>query len=971
MIMRELMRIVLPTTAGGLIAVFPVLSQPKTWFTDTFQFGNPGTWRAVTGKWRIVDSTMTIDASGYDHMLACSTYVYGYEPCTIEATFRGSRAGIFFNLDDTTSKALAHMVRFDEKTLLSGYFTGGGEFIATNSFELSRGAANWTTLRIELDPVNRRYTIAVDDSVIGVDTVLRFPSGFAGLQASEGRAEFRSFTIRGNEIQQSPPPLKIGDAVPLRHIRDLRQGDGNTVYDPERNAFLSLDEGGKLIRQHPATHRPEPPSGTVCGDRKYVIKGRVVFIQSLAGTVVDSITERLVAPAAVVALNESTVYIADAGANAVFLFGREGRHQKSFKARAHGGFIAPRGMGMKDSRTLMVADYDRLVLVPVSLEENEAQVSTVSPTGVTISWPSGAAPAQGRLTYAADGGEWKIAEATVSRNRSMQGTHLTGLLPLRRYTFKVTPVGGAIPPGPGYSHEHRFSTPPADTATMAITRIPVMCLIYRTISYRDVYPANTFEHIPWGRTMTAEELDDLRAACAFNRSFYYRNSSCRVVLDFDIHVVEDTLHLLEVGENDPYWLSITERVTRDFEQAAIFAGHEPAFYNGLIVPYAWVNYPPRRTSALRDSAKTDSINIRQMYGGGTYGVPAPWKYGMTSGYTGNPFQDRFSRQDWLMTHEFHHQIDALMEASGYPEYYHADQPWKMPGRFGEDFDFNARIIRKADPTWWLNLKFGKLVQTGDADRDGVPDNDRSLPFDERELGGDTSLADTDGDGLADLAETMAGNASGSSLTIRDTDADGIDDGVDPEPLYPFPPAIPKLASSDSPLLETVSAQEFAHADSLTTFHLAWDDSSLYAGYTRVVSPTDSIGFLLQIDAANDGWFHGFDNTQIRIRRSESTTTVVDYYLRDCSSWSDPPADRKDILRKEDVSVLTRTQPRPDGSLSVTLVARIPGNVPYGPDLRLGRRMAIRLGLQTLDDRWVWNELFERNYMMSVRLAEAP
>jgi hypothetical protein len=324
-----------------------------------------------------------------------------------------------------------------------------------------------------------------------------------------------------------------------------------------------------------------------------------------------------------------------------------------------------------------------------------------------------------------------------------------------------------------------------------------------------------------------------------------------------------------------------------------------------------------------------------------------------------------------MTHEFHHQIDALMEASGYPEYFHADQPWKMPGRFGEDFDFNARIIRNADPRWWLNLKFGTLAETPDTDDDGLPDDDRSLPFDERRCRGNPTVIDSDGDGLGDLQEVMAGNAFGSSLDVADSDGDGITDSEDPEPLYPFPPVLPKLPGSDASWLTSVPGRVFARRDSTTSFHLAWDDSALYAGVTVTITDPDSVGFLFQLDAGNDGWFHGFDNTQIRVRWSRDTTAVVDYYLRDCSSWAASPADRKDILRKEDLGVSTVALPMPGERRSITLVLRVPGNARYGPVPREGTRVAVRLGVQTADDRWVWNELFERNSMMSVLLTGKP
>jgi hypothetical protein len=963
-----------------------VASRGSVWFADDFHQGRTTPWKTVSGEWQQTDSSMSISTNSYDHFLACPTYVYGFKPCTIEASLRGPRAGIFFNLDDTTSKALSHMVRFEEKTLLAGYFNGSGEFVATSSFDLPRAATDWTVLRVDLDPEHRRYTIAVNDSVIGVDTVLRFPSGFAGLQGSDGISEFRSFAIRGEEPQGDLPALEPGRVVPLRHIRLFRNGGRLAVYDPERRSYLHLDKEGKLLRARPAKQAPRPPLIASSGERTYRIRGATVLIEQPRGTVIDSITERLMAPSAIVVPNDTSLYIADAGANAVLLFDRNGRFVQSFDAPANGGFTALHGMQQYDHKTLVAADYDRLVLVPISMDEGKPVVSALSPTGVEVTWPCGGTrmiesapggnpeygrPAEGSLNFAADGGEWTTTAGALSQDWRSRVVRLEGLLPLHRYSFRVTPVYGTIPPPTTSSREYRFTTPPDDPAAMALTRLPILCMIYRTISYGDVYPADRYPRIPRGRTISDDELDYLRAACTFNSAFYFRNSGCRMMLDFDIHVVEDTLFLRDVGAADPYWLSLTDRVTRDFEHAAAVLRKTTEHYNGLIVPYAWVNYPPRRTSALRDPSTSDSITIRQMYGGGTFGVPAPWKYGKTSGYTGNPFQDRFSRQDWLITHEFHHQVDALMEASGYAAYYHADQPWKMPGRFGEDFDFNARIMRNADPASWLNLKFGTLTATPDADRDGVPDDDPSLPFDERRLFGDTTRTDTDGDGLTDLVEILAGSEHGTALNVRDTDGDHIDDGIDPEPLYPFPPAIRRLQAGTGTRLDRVTAGEFARLDSVTVFHLAWDDSSLFAGYTHTGKASDTLGFLLQIDAANDGWFHGFDNTQIRVRHTMDSDTVVDYYLRDCASWIDPPRDRKDILTTNSLPVVSDSRLLPDGRISTRLIIRISGNPTYGPALIPEARMAIRLGFQTVEDRWVWKELFERNFMMSVRLADTP
>jgi hypothetical protein len=322
-----------------------------------------------------------------------------------------------------------------------------------------------------------------------------------------------------------------------------------------------------------------------------------------------------------------------------------------------------------------------------------------------------------------------------------------------------------------------------------------------------------------------------------------------------------------------------------------------------------------------------------------------------------------------------------MEASGYPEYYHADQPWKMPGRFGEDFDFNAHIIRNATPDSWLNLKFGTLTQTRDADHDGVPDDDPSLPFDEKRRGGDPTMTDTDGDGLNDFQEVMAGTSRGCLLSERDTDGDRLIDGNDPEILYSTDPIIYPVDDKGAQTLRwgrglwEFGAMQPVYGVPSTALRLGWDSTFLYflAEFLELDAESQKErNILLQIDANNDGWFHGFDNFQIRARLSDTSAQVIECYLRDCASWTDPPKDRKEILDSSWLLVSWERYPknalfRLGESSHSRLIMRIPKNERYGLDLRSGKRLSLRLGVQSTDDRWVWNELFERNYMMQVEL----
>ncbi|MBI4535286.1 MAG: hypothetical protein HY708_03345, partial [Ignavibacteriae bacterium] len=239
----------------------------------------------------------------------------------------------------------------------------------------------------------------------------------------------------------------------------------------------------------------------------------------------------------------------------------------------------------------------------------------------------------------------------------------------------------------------------------------------------------------------------------------------------------------------------------------------------------------------------------------------------------------------------------------------------------------------------------------------VPDDDPSLPFDEKRIGGNPTKKDTDGDGLNDLQEVMAGTSQGSIINRRNTDGDAREDGVDAEPLYPIDPII-KQYEHQLPYFATL-----VDGDLSAEIRMGWlPDSLAMTVHPQVkAKPMLDVNVLFQIDANNDGWFHGFDNWQIRIRSTKDSLGVIDYYLRDCSSWTDPPKDREDILEADELHL--RRVPTADGGI----LFRIPRNDAYGLDLHSGKKMSIRIGVQTTDDRWVWRELFERNYMMQVEL----
>ena len=89
--------------------------------------------------------------------------------------------------------------------------------------------------------------------------------------------------------------------------------------------------------------------------------------------------------------------------------------------------------------------------------------------------------------------------------------------------------------------------------------------------------------------------------------------------------------------------------------------------------------------------------------------------------------------------------------SGMPEYPSNDSP--VDGNYGKDYDTIASRLRMWGDRW-LRMSFGKLIVTDDTDNDGVPDDDASVPLDEKRFESDPAKKDTDDDGQSDYDEVM-------------------------------------------------------------------------------------------------------------------------------------------------------------------------------------------------------------------------
>ncbi|MBM2841474.1 MAG: hypothetical protein HW412_2002 [Bacteroidetes bacterium] len=355
----------------AILLYLPLLASGQTmWFTDQFKRTEPAPdWKAASGVWRIDSGALKINTTEYDQLLASTYYVYGTSPYSLEVTLRGIRAGLFFSLETMDSKSLSHMVRFDEKSILTGYMNDAGEYTATNVFEVEKMPTEWTDLRIDVDPERKRFEIFVDGKSAGVDEHLIFGSGYFGLQASDGTSEFKSVKVIGKGKNVASGAPRKGSQVSFHHVSYVQTvGQNLVIHNPERGMMQTLDPAGRFLDEFAAKITPVAQREAAAGELRYVIEGKRILVKNEQNAIVDSITERLVMPAcvltdyALVRKQSPSLFVADPGANAIHQFGLGGNYLRSFTAASIGGLIAPRCIDFYGKDEIVIADYNRRFL---------------------------------------------------------------------------------------------------------------------------------------------------------------------------------------------------------------------------------------------------------------------------------------------------------------------------------------------------------------------------------------------------------------------------------------------------------------------------------------------------------------------------------------------------------------------------------------------------------------------------------
>ncbi|TAK51021.1 MAG: hypothetical protein EPO24_16255 [Bacteroidetes bacterium] len=569
-----------------------------------------------------------------------------------------------------------------------------------------------------------------------------------------------------------------------------------------------------------------------------------------------------------IAVNNGKVYVSVL--NQVRQYDSSGTLLNSFSGRVI-NFITPWGMALDTSGNVYVSDFTggRIVQLPSSINDVTPTVSFKTDGNATVAWTT-IQKTIGTVIVTLNGdtvGTFKEAKPVTNHK-----VPLKKLAAGTTYRYHISMPVWTMPSRTTSSRFFSFRTPAA-SKTKQYSRLPMATIIFANVTDEKLLKSGD-NSVP---ALPENEIERIKNQIRDGVKFYWIHSRFNYFLDNEFIVINQPFKRAQLYGSEWWYPPLDSMLETILKQN----GKDIKNYSGILYLTCTQQYDTTLKNyvlAGKGGAFTNGVGT-----GKGYGI-SWWDVTRANHNAGN---------NWLLVHEYNHQLDDMFMMSGYPEYWfnHISPTIGTAADFGEHFDANRHILNIVPNEEWLDLKFTTIETTSDNDYDGIPDNDSRLPLDEARIGSDPKKADTDGDGVPDLneiafsswlvegwGETYGGKPIFPNVQSKDTDNDGVTDNEDAYPCFPFGlslyhDVIPAL----NPLVTLKDAKIEA------TIWGLWDSTTF-----KFSLQTDKmVPIKLMLDGNTDGWFVGRDNFLINlIPKNDSTieTKLQLFNATDPQQW---------------------------------------------------------------------------------------
>jgi len=954
-------------------------------------------------------------------------------------------AGLFFNSASCENTLFSQMTRFESmQSMMMGKFSPTG-YDASSVVRIELGDKSWHALKVIVDGNKSIYSVFLDGKNVAENIRLYNNAGFPGLQSSGCECAFDDFRIyKFDDKSETPTMHWISDftfnADGKIIIPDQINGTVNTFDKSGRimrqtgvpankrgqlsePSLVALGTSGEIIVYDKAKHKIHTFSENGVWKNSFGSKGegRSDF-NNPAALMVDDEGNILVLDGSVKVFNREGSFIIEFGKNKlrnpsdlrigegkiyvvnrdefkieIYLWDGERAEWISSVDYDHGncrgitvknncfflsiensvkkidyegkyladytcstiGYFYPLKLAYNPDGKLYIADYSggRLLVTDDNLTETEVKIELKNLDDVVLAWET-TEPLRSQIEVRKNG---KMFFQKESDDKTR--VHCYELKDLgfsENYRFRIKPAVESIPAFDGFSQEYSFTTG-AGKSKKQYWYFPAAALIFTNVYDKDKMKESYPELPP----LEQAEIDRLKKQIEQAERFYWFTSNLNFHLDIDVILIDEKLERGEVFDDSPYYYPLKPVINKYITAA----GKKVNDYYGILYMACVRDYDEEKEKYIlrgRGGAFTEGLNT-----GDGYGI-SWWEVTRKNHNSGN---------NWLITHEFNHQIDILFLNAGHPEYWfnHFNPNIGTAAKFSEHFDGNAYIMRMVPQMHWYDFKSGELRVTTDVDEDGIPDDEPELPADEKRLGSNPEAVDTDKDGLSDfeeitisnwivegVEETYGGKRLFPDLNNPDTDGDGLEDGVDSCPFY----VIDTFIAFGTPVIDgKIEKNEWTHFADFTGEHanakifFNWDDKNLYAAIETDGKPLCKI----QLDFNANGWFIGRDNYVIKCIERENGDfhySVDIFNASDLEKW---PFIDKELSRDKKINFAYSE----DNFRYYTEFA-IPKDNTTGINLIPGEKIGLNIGFQTLrgkKENKRYFTIFEPNRLVDVTLVK--